>query len=199
VRALALVLAVAAPLASAHGAEKPGPAGAAAKPAAPRHDPAKEPPPKAAAAPATLDQQREAIARALLRVAAEIQREIERGDVTALLARVPEEGLRCGGRVVPKAKVARDLRSTSSWLHGVFFGGPGYAPPPNTPASLAALFATGRDVAVLVTFQEDPGAGLAGRPCIDYRVEKLGTPGAPLCFVERGGRWWLTESLYPCG
>lgn len=156
-------------------------------------------PGKPAEKPTPLERRREAIARALVRLGAELQREVERRDVAALVARVPAGGLRCGLRTVPKERVARDLRSSTTWLHGVFFGGPGYAPPPNTPASLAALFASGREIAVLVSFQEDARAGPAGRPCLDFRAEGVGTPGAPLCFEERGGRWWFTESLYPCG
>lgn len=152
-----------------------------------------------AEAPAALERRREEIARALVKIGAEIQREVVRGDVAALLARIPEEGLRCGGRIVPKARVARDLRAPGSWLHGVFFGGPGYAPPARTPPSLAELFARHAEIAVLVSFVRDPSAGPTGRPCLDFRVEGVGTPGAPLCFLERGGRFWLTESLYPCG
>lgn len=172
VRALALAAAVLAGVPAAAGAAEPAPA---------------------------LERRRQEIARALVRIGAEIQREVARGDVAALLARVPDEGLRCGGRVVPKARVARDLRAPGSWLHGVFFGGPGYAPPARTPPSLAALFERHPQIAVLVSFQRDPREGPEGRPCIDFRAEGVGTPGAPLCFVERGGRWWFVESLYPCG
>jgi hypothetical protein len=146
-----------------------------------------------------LDRRREAIARELVRLGAALQAEIERGDVAALVARVPPEGLRCRGRTVPKARVARDLAAPGSWLHGVFFGGPGYAPGARTPPSLAALFRSGREIAVLVSFQRDPRAGPAGRPCLDFRAKDVGTPGAPLCFEQRAGRWWFTESLYPCG
>jgi hypothetical protein len=148
--------------------------------------------------PDEVERRREAIARDLVGVGASIQREIERGDVPALLARVPDDGLRCGPRRVPKARVARDLRAQGSWLHGVFFGGPGYAPPPRTPPSLAALFASAREIAVVVSFRPDARAGAVGRPCLDFRAPDVGTPGAPLCFEQRGGRWWFTESLYPC-
>ncbi len=146
-----------------------------------------------------VEHRRDAIARELIVLGAEVRREIERADAAALLARVPEEGLRCSGRLVPKERIARDLRSERSWLHGVFFGGPGYAPPPRTAASLAALFRTRRDVAVVVSFEPDPRAGPTGRPCLDFRAKGSGTPGAPLCFERRGERWWFTESLYPCG
>jgi hypothetical protein len=176
VRALVLALVV------ASAAGSPAPAGKAASPGE-----------------SALDGRREAIARELLRLGAALQAATERGDVAALVARVPEDGLRCRGRRVPKARVARDLSAPGSWLHGVFFGGPGYAPGPRTPPSLAALFRSGREVAIVVSFQRDPRAGPAGRPCLDYRAKDVGTPGAPLCFEERGGRWWFTESLYPCG
>jgi hypothetical protein len=146
-----------------------------------------------------IERRRDAVARELIRLAADLRREIERKDADALLARVPAEGLRCGGRVVPRERIARDLRSERSWLHGVFFGGPGYAPPPRTPASLAALFRKGGEVAVVVAFQPDPRAGELGRPCLDFRAKDTGTPGAPLCFERRGAKWWFTESLYPCG
>jgi len=90
------------------------------------------PPPAKAAPPAdsAVERRREAIAKDLLRVGAELRRAIERGDAAPLLARVPDAGLRCGDRTVPKARVARDLAASDSWLHGVFFGGIGYAPPP---------------------------------------------------------------------
>ncbi len=146
-----------------------------------------------------VERRREAVARELVRIGGQIQREVERGDAAALLARVPEDGLRCGGRVVPKAKVARDLRSAESWLHGVFFGRPDDAARPGAPASLAALFRSARDVAIVVSFEPDARAGALGRPCIDFRVKGSATPGAPLCFEERAARWWFTESLYPCG
>jgi hypothetical protein len=178
VRALALALLVA-----AGGAARGAPAEA-----------------RRAPAPAgALERRREAIARELVAVAGALRREVERGDVAALVARVPDAGLRCRGRSIPKARVARDLAARGSWLHGVFFGGPGYAPAAGVAPSLAALFAARAEVAVVVTFQPDARAGAAGRPCVDFRAEGIGTPGAPICFEERGGRWWVTESLYPCG
>lgn len=145
-----------------------------------------------------LERRRAAIAEELVRVGARIQEEISRGDVDALLARVPAEGLRCSGRIVPRARVERDLRSGASWLRGVLFGGPGYEPPRGAPTSLRAFFAAAREVAVLVAFQRDERAGPVGLPCLDFRSRDLPTPGAPLCFEARDGRWWLTESLYPC-
>lgn len=152
-----------------------------------------------AVGPQDVERRREQIARELVRLGAGLEREIVARDVGALVARVPAAGLRCGGRVVPRAKVARDLASAGSWLHDVFFGGPAYAPPPGAPRSLAELLRTGGEVAVLVSFQPDARAGPAGRPCIDFRVKDTVTPGAPLCFEQRDGRWWFTESLYPCG
>ncbi len=146
-----------------------------------------------------VEQRRAAIAKELVRLGAELGRQIVAQDADALLARVPPDGLRCAGRVVPRAKVARDLRGEGTWLHGVFFGGPGAAPRPGVPASLAALLRSVKEVAIQVSFQPDPRAGPAGRPCIDFRAKGLPTPGAPLCFEERNGRWWFTESLYPCG
>jgi hypothetical protein len=155
--------------------------------------------PRAAGAPpADLEQRRGEIAKELVRLGAELQREVLREDVDALLARVPPDGLRCAGRVVPRAKVGRDLRGGETWLHAVFFGGPGAAAPPRGPASLAAFLRTAREIAVVVTFEPDPRAGPVGRPCLDFRAKDLPTPGAPLCFERRDGRWWFTESLYPC-
>ncbi len=150
-------------------------------------------------APDGVEREREAIARELVRIGSEIRREVLAGDVAALVARVPESGLRCGARIVPRSRVERDLRSASTWLHGAFFGGPGYAPLPGSPPSLAALLRVAPEVAVVVTFRPDERAGPAGRPCIDFREKGLVTPGAPLCFERRGGRFWFTESLYPCG
>jgi hypothetical protein len=153
-----------------------------------------------AAAPAdkALEQKRAEIAREVLQVAAQIQRDVERGDVAALVARVPAEGLRCGGDVVPRARVEHDLRADASWLHGVFFGGPG-SPPASAgqPGSLRELFGSAKEIAVVVAFRADARSE-AGLPCIDYRAKGTVTPGAPLCLVKRGGKWWFTESLYPC-
>jgi len=159
-----------------------------------------------AAAPATpapaagdpVEARRAAIAAELVKLGQVLRREIEAGDVDALLARVPADGLACGARVVPRAKVARDLRSPRSWLRGVFFGGPGFVPPKGVAPSLRALFHGSREVAVLVGFAADDAAGPEGRPCIDFRAKGLGTPGAPLCFEARQGRWLFTQSLYPC-
>ncbi len=152
------------------------------------------------AAPAgkALEKQRAEIAREVLQVAGRVQREIERGDVGALVARVPAEGLRCGGAVVPRGRVERDLRAEGTWLHAVFFGGPGApAPAAGQPASLRELFSGAREIAVVVGFREDPRAP-AGMPCFDYRAKDTRTPGAPFCLEKRGGKWWFTESLYPC-
>lgn len=163
---------------------------------------AARPAPPPAAAPAEdprIERRREAIAKQLLRVGGELRAAIRRGDAAALLARVPDAGLRCGDRAVPKARVARDLAAPDSWLRGVFFGGPGYAPPPGTAPSLAALLGGPREVAVVVLFVIDRRAGEVGRPCVDFRAEGVGTPGVPICFEERRGRWWIVESLYPCG
>jgi hypothetical protein len=146
-----------------------------------------------------VERRRVQIAKELVRLGAELKREIEAGDVAALVARVPPEGLRCAGQVVPRARVERDLRAPTSWLHGVFFRGPGAASRPGAPASLQAFFAAAGDVAVVVGFHPAPGAGPEGTPCLDFRAPGLVTPGGPLCFERKGGRWWFTESLYPCG
>ncbi len=156
-----------------------------------------------AAAPGTpdaaIEKRREAIAKELVRVGAALRRDVERRDAKALLARIPDAGLRCGDRTVPKAHVARDLAAPDSWLHGVLFGGSGYAAPPGTAPSLAALLRGAREVAVVVSFVRDRRAGEVGRPCVDFRADGVGTPGVPTCFEERGGRWWIVDSLYPCG
>jgi hypothetical protein len=157
--------------------------------------------------PEHLEQRRAEIARELVRLGAELERQIVAQDADALLARVPPDGLRCAGRVVPRAKVARDLRGGvardrrggGTWLHGVFFGGAGAPARPGAPTSLAAFLRSQREVAIIVSFRADPRAGPVGRPCIDYRAKGVATPGAPLCFERRDGRWWFTESLYPCG
>jgi hypothetical protein len=159
-------------------------------------------PPHARAAPDAVEQRRSAIAKELVRLGAQLQRQIVAEDVDALLARIPPEGLRCSGTVVPRAKVARDLRGPGRWLHGTFFGAPGASGATQrsgAPASLAAFLRSAREVAIVVFFQPDPRAGPAGRPCLDFRTKDLPTPGAPLCFEQRDGRWWFTESLYPCG
>lgn len=146
-----------------------------------------------------VERRRAEIARKLTRVAKEIEGEILAGDASAIAARVPQGGLRCGDRIVPRARVERDLRSRSSWLHGVFFGGPGYVPPAGGVESLAALLRSSREIAIVVTFRPDERSGPAGLPCLDYRAERTVTPGVPLCFEESGGRFWFAQSLYPCG
>ncbi len=145
----------------------------------------------------TLEQRRADIAKQILQLAGHLQREIEAGDVAALVARVPADGLRCGDTVVPRARVEHDLRAEGSWLHGVLFGGPGASAPAGQPSSLKALFATAKEIAVLVAFREDPRSEV-GIPCLDYHAKGTITPGAPLCFELRNGKWWFTESLYPC-
>ncbi len=147
---------------------------------------------------AKAEQRRAEIAKQILQLAGELQREIEAGNVGALVARIPPAGLRCGGARVPRARVERDLRGEATWLHGVLFGGPGANPPgPGQPASLKALFASAKEIAVLVEFREDPGSEV-GMPCLDYHARDTITPGAPFCFEWRNGKWWFAESLYPC-
>jgi hypothetical protein len=144
-----------------------------------------------------LEDRRAALAKEVLQVAGRIQREIEAGDLAALLARVPPEGLRCGERVIPRDRVERDLRAEGSWLHGVLLGSAGAAAAPGRPSSLRAFFAQAREVAVTVAFREDPRSEL-GLPCFEYRSRDLAAPGAPLCLEKRDGRWWFADSLYPC-
>jgi hypothetical protein len=150
----------------------------------------------ARAAEDPVEQRRSAIAKELVRLGAELERQIVAGDAEALLARVPASGLRCAGRIVPREKVARDLRREGAWLHGVFFGSGGTE---RAPTSLASFLRTAKEVAIVVSFHPDGRARSTGRPCLDFRAKDLPTPGAPLCFEERDGRWWFTESLYPCG
>lgn len=145
-----------------------------------------------------LEPRRAEIASEMVRLGGELRREIEAGKVDAILARVPAGGLRCGTRVVPRAKVERDLRSRRSWLHGVLFGGPGFTPPAGQAASLKALFESAPEAAVLVSFARDDSAGPLGRPCLDFRARSAGTPGVPFCFERQSGRWAFTQSLYPC-
>ena len=143
---------------------------------------------------------REETARDLVRLGRELRRQILNGDVAALAARVPADGLRCAGRVIPRARVQRDLATSGSWLHDTIFGASG-APTSRggPPASLAEQLRGAADVAVAVSFLQDPRAAPVGRPCVEYRVKGVVTPAAPLCFERREGRWWFTESLYPCG
>ncbi len=155
--------------------------------------------PGAARRPADpLERRRAAIADELVKLGARLQREIEAGDVEALLARVPAVGLRCADQVVPRARVVRDLRDPGSWLHATLLGAPG-APAAGPPRSLRAFFAAAPEVAVLVSFRRDARAGALGLPCLEYRARDLAPPRVPLCFEARAGRWWFTDSLYPCG
>ncbi len=155
--------------------------------------------PRSAGAPDdAVERRRALVAKELVQVGDVLRREILGHDVDALVARVPPDGLRCGGRTVPRAKIARDLRAESSWLHATIFGRGG-APGGRSPGSLAELLRSTPDVAIAVSFQAGAGGGALGRPCIDFRAKGVATPGAPLCFEQRDGRWWFTESLYPCG
>jgi len=154
-------------------------------------------PPQDAAGKGALEARRAALAREVIRLAPALQREIEAGNAKALLARVPAEGLRCAGRIVPRARVEHDLRTEGAWLHGVLFGGPGAPAAEGQPASLQAFFAAAKEIQVVVGFREDPRTPV-GVPCLDFRARDTVTPGAPFCFEQRGGRWWLVESLYPC-
>lgn len=153
----------------------------------------------AAAPPAAgdpLERRREEIARELLRVGEELRRQIVARDVRALLSRIPADGLRCAGQVVPRARVEADLATPGSWLHDTLLGA---RAPRGGPASLAELLRTASDLALAVTFVRDESAAPVGRPCLEFRAKGLVTPPVPLCFESRGGRWWFTESLYPCG
>lgn len=146
-----------------------------------------------------LERRRGEIARELLRVGQELRREIVTGDVRALGARIPAEGLRCAGRLVPRARVQRDLATPGSWLHDTILGAAGGHGTRLAPASLAELLRTEAEVAITVSFVRDERAGPLGRPCVEFRARDVVTPVAPLCFEQRDGRWWFTESLYPCG
>jgi hypothetical protein len=148
----------------------------------------------------SLEQRRADLARDLLRLGEELRREILAGNDRALAARVPPDGLRCAGRLVPRARVQRDLATPGSWLHDTLLGGPG-APAARsaTPSSVAELLRASPEVAIAVTFVQDPRAMPLGRPCLEYRAKGVTAPGAPLCFERREGKWWFTESLYPCG
>jgi hypothetical protein len=145
-----------------------------------------------------LEGRRSEIAQEVLRVGTELRRALVAGDVSAIASRVPPEGLGCAGRVVPRARVERDLRTPGAWLHDALFGS---ATPASAGASrsLAELLRSSPDVAMAVSFVKDPHAGEVGRPCLEFRAQDVSTPGAPFCFERRDGRWWLTESLYPCG
>jgi hypothetical protein len=158
--------------------------------AGPRDPPATPPDP--------LDPQREAMARRLVRLGGEIRRDVEAGNAAALAARVPPEGLRCAGRIVPRSRVERDLRAPGSWIHRRIFGAEG-AGARGGEGSLREFFRTAGEVAVAVSFEADPSAGPMGRPCIRFRSRDAAPPLLPLCFVERRGELWFTESLYPCG
>jgi hypothetical protein len=153
-----------------------------------------------AAAPAAADveRRREAVAREILTVGAQIRRELLAGDAHAIAMRVPPEGLRCAGRVVPRARVERDLRTPGAWLHDALFGGASPARA-DAPRSLAELLRGSPDAAMAVSFVKDPRAGEVGRPCLEFRAPNVTGAAAPFCFERHDGRWWLTESLYPCG
>jgi hypothetical protein len=146
-----------------------------------------------------VERRRAEVAKDLLRVGEELRREILAGDARALGARIPAEGLRCAGRVVPRARVLRDLETPGGWVHDAIFGAPGARAGGAAPASLADLLRSAPEIAMTVSFVQDPRAAPLGRPCLEFRAKGAVTPGAPLCFERRDGRWWFTESLYPCG
>lgn len=150
----------------------------------------------AGGSPDASDVAREAMARRVVALGRELRRAVEAGDAGAVLARVPPEGLACGDRTIPRARVERDLRTSRSWLHRTLFergGGEG------SPASLREFFLRADRVTVEVAFEPDPAAGPIGRACLSFRAGGLPSPVLPLCFFERGGRLWLTQSPYPCG
>ena len=153
--------------------------------------------PAPAAAGDAVERRRDQIAREVLAIGAEIRRELVSGDVSAIASRVPPDGLRCAGRLVPRARVERDLGTPGAWLHDALFGRKELAA--RGAPSLASLLRSSHDVAMGVSFAPDPRAALFGRPCLEFRAKGAPPPGTPLCFEKRGGRWWLTESLYPCG
>jgi hypothetical protein len=157
--------------------------------------PAKAPAPAGKAT--TPDDRRAEVAKAVLQEAARIQRDVEAGDLSALLARVPPEGIRCGEATIPRSRVEKDLRTEASWLHSVLLGGPGAPAPQGQPASLRAFFARAKEVQVTVGFREDPGSEL-GLPCLQFHARDLAAPGAELCLERREGRWYFVESPYPC-
>jgi hypothetical protein len=144
-----------------------------------------------------LERRRAEIAQEILGVGREVRRALVAGDAAAIASRVPPEGLACAGRVVPRARVAHDLRTPGTWLHDALFGGTAPARA-GAPRSLAELLRSSSEVAMAVSFVKDPRAGEAGRPCLEFRARDVVTPGAPFCFERHEGRWWLTESLYPC-
>jgi hypothetical protein len=139
---------------------------------------------------------REAMARRLVALGRELRREVEEGNVEAILARVPPAGLACGDRTVPRARVERDLRTPSSWLHRTLLG---RGSPAGPPASLRDFFLRVDEVSVEVAFEPDRDAGPLGRGCLSFRARGLSPPYLPLCFLERRGRLWLTHGPYPCG
>jgi hypothetical protein len=157
--------------------------------------------PQAPAGPAgdPVESRRAEVARDLVRLGQELRREIVAGDAGALGARVPAEGLRCAGRLVPRGRVQRDLATPGSWLHDTILGAPGAKGARGAPGSLAELLRSQAEVAITVSFVQDARAAPLGRPCLEFRVKDVVTPTAPLCFERRDGRWWFTESLYPCG
>lgn len=145
-----------------------------------------------------VERRREDTVREIAALGTRLRGEIEKHDVQAVLAHVPEAGLRCGDRVIPRERVAHDLQNEASWVHGLVFGGSGFRPPRGTAASLADLFKSAREIAIAVSFEADPRAGPEGRPCLEFRSKDVATPGSPLCFERQGKSWWLVESLYPC-
>jgi hypothetical protein len=146
-----------------------------------------------------VEKRRSEVARDLVRLGQELRGQIVAGDARALAARIPADGLRCAGRVVPRARVQRDLSTPGSWLHDTLLGAPGLHGSGSAPASVAELLRTASEVAIAVSFVHDPRAEPLGRPCLEYRVKDVVGPTAPLCFERREGKWWFTESLYPCG
>jgi hypothetical protein len=164
--------------------------------AAPTPTPSHDAPGQAADA---LEPRRAEVARELLRVGEELRRELLAGDDRAIAARIPADGLRCAGRLLPRARVQRDLATPGSWLHDTLLGGGGVRAAGAPPVSVAEMLRASPEVAMAVSFVNDPRALPLGRPCLEFRGKDVQGPVAPFCFERRDGRWWLTESLYPCG
>lgn len=158
--------------------------------------PAREPRAGKAGAPTPdpLDPRREEIARQMLRIGDQLQRQLAAGSTAGILERVPDTGMLCGDRLVPRARIARDLQGPGNWLHDTLLGGPASG----GSESLRAFLAASKEVRIAVAFRRDARAGPVGRPCFSYVVPERRMPGVPFCFEARGTRWWLTQSLYPC-
>jgi hypothetical protein len=114
----------------------------------------------------------------------------------AILALVRPEGMDCIDSVVSVEKMRRDLTTKGTLLHSYLFDESTYREKSSNlrdPMSLAEFLRVAKDVVIVVGHSE-----LEGVECAQFETSNVEyKPG--VCFFKEHGRWYLYQSLYPCG